>query len=127
MHNKCVWTLDPIARGNAIEQALADSEYSMANGWGHLGALDDGFFPLVDFCNGTEVVSLKTVDRGPNSYWGDLYAHVNDLANTTITEGGVVQQKVLDLRVPPGKLSSVQALADYARSKGLRVIVSEYK
>lgn len=57
-----VWNGVPTNRGSWIESYLAKNEYSDANGWFHVGAENNGYFPLVDFQNGNNLVSLKSVD-----------------------------------------------------------------
>jgi len=121
-----VWSLSPIARGNAIESSLAHTEYSTANGWYQVGAENNGYFPLVDFQQGDTLVSLKTVDTGGSTWMGRMESTIDDLANNGATVNDQPANMVLDLRVQPGGAQDAQPLINYGRQRGVNVIVKEY-
>mgnify|MGYP003565641631 CR=1 FL=1 len=62
-----IWKLSPTARGEAIEAYLAKTEYA---DWGHIGATQGGYFPVIDFVNVTsnKAVSLKSINPKLTSY-----------------------------------------------------------
>jgi len=60
-----VWSKNPLRRGIDIEDALAATDYK---DWFRAGQLNNGYFPLVDFQKGRNLVSLKTVDTGGASW-----------------------------------------------------------
>ena len=61
--------LDPRARGNAIEAAVAETDYK---DWYQVGSERNVFFPLVDFQRGNTLVSLKSVDTNGTGWMGRM-------------------------------------------------------
>ena len=101
---------------------MAATEYKT---WGHVGALDNGKFPLVDFHKGNTLVSLKSVDTAGKSWFGEMARHIDDLA----TRGATVDRRpatmVLDLRVPPGGTEAARPLIQYGRGQNVNVLIKE--
>jgi hypothetical protein len=126
-----VWKLPPDKRGLAIQNDLAVTEYK---DWFHIGAQQDGKFPLIDFQNADTVVSLKTIDTSQQgaSWIGDMEDHITDLATrgVTIDEGlGETPAKmILDIRVQPGGADAAKPLVNFAEQfKGrVTVKITEY-
>ena len=54
-----VWKLGATERGDVIEEVLASTEYK---DWYNIGSSQGGYFPVIDFQKGSEVVSFKTID-----------------------------------------------------------------
>ncbi|MBY4629957.1 hemagglutinin repeat-containing protein [Rhizobium croatiense] len=121
-----VWSLNPIVRGNSVESLLAQTEYSSANGWFHIGAEKNGFFPLIDFQSGNTVISLKTVNTTGSSWMGRMERTIDELSGSGITINGNPAKKILDIRVQPGGAAAAQALVDYGRSEGITVLIKEF-
>lgn len=121
-----VWNLSPIERGDAIESSLANTEYSEANGWFHVGELNEGYFPLVDFQQGNTLVSLKTVDTSGSTWMGRMESTIDDLANNGATVNGQPANMVLDIRVQPGGAQDAAPLIQYGQQQGVTVIVKEF-
>src|SRR5687768_12410930 len=96
---KGVWQMGATARGTAIENRLAATEYS---GRFRVGGLDKGTFPLVDFVKGNNLVSLKTVDTAGFTWLGRMQRHIRDLSNRGATVNGNPANMILDIRVQPG-------------------------
>lgn len=125
-NSSSVWNLSPIARGNAIESSLANTDYSAANGWYQVGAENNGYFPLVDFQQGDTLVSLKTVDTNGSTWMGRMESTIDDLANNGATVNDQPANMVLDLRVQPGGAQAAAPLIEYGQQQGVTVIVKEY-
>jgi hypothetical protein len=121
-----VWSRNPLERGNTIELDLAATEYSEANGWYHIGAANNGYFPLVDFQQSNILVSLKTVDTRGSSWLGRTEDHIYKLGNSGATVSGSPANVVLDLRVQPGGASTASSLVQYGQVNGVTVIIKEY-
>jgi len=121
-----VWKLRPTERGKVIESYLADTEYSDANGWYHIGAENNGYFPLVDFQQGNTLVSLKTVNTNGASWMGDMENHIDDLAYNGATVDGQPANMVLDLRVQPGGAQDAAPLVQYGQQQGVTVVIKEF-
>jgi RHS repeat-associated protein len=118
-----VWSLGDTERGVAAENDLAATEYQ---GWYRIGAENNGKFPLVDFQQGNDLVSLKTVNTTGSSWFEDMENHIDDLATRGATVNGQPANMILDLRVQPGGTAPAQPLVDYGDSVGVTVKVSEY-
>ena len=118
-----MWGMKATDRGNAIESALAKTDYK---DWFNVGATQRGFFPLVDFQKGNTLVSLKTVDTAGSTWMGRMQAHIEDLGTRGATVGGNPADMVLDLRVQPGGAGAAQSLVDYGTDFGVTVRISEY-
>ncbi|MDO3518765.1 hemagglutinin repeat-containing protein [Ralstonia pseudosolanacearum] len=121
-----VWRLDPIARGVNIESQLAKTEYSAANGWFHVGAENNGYFPLVDFQKGNTLVSLKTVDTTGSTWLPRMEGVIDQLGSSGATVNGVRATMVLDLRVQPGGAAAAQSLVNYGATRGVAVSIKVY-
>lgn len=68
-----IWTsLRPTTRGLAIEDLFSRQVYKKIDGWVHVGEMNNGFFPVIDFVRKSnttkysDVISLKSLD--PNLY-----------------------------------------------------------
>ena len=118
-----VWNLAPIDRGNAIEDALAATEYAE---WYRVGAENDGYFPLVDFQQGNNLVSLKTVDTGGSTWMGRMQAHIADLGTSGAMVDNVPANLILDIRVQPGGAGAAQSLINYGQNYGVTVLIKEF-
>ncbi|EIC30148.1 RHS repeat-associated core domain-containing protein [Methylomicrobium album] len=110
-----VWGLKPLARGQAIENSLASTEYK---DWFRIGQLNNGKFPLVDFQLENNLVSLKTVNTNGSSWLGNMQSHIDDLAARGAAVDGVPANMILDLRVQPGGSNAAQSLIGYGQSQG---------
>lgn len=145
-HSAQIWAEHPFKRGRIIENVLERTEYldwdktDSFEKWpttdttvskAFLASAESkrfaNNFPAVDFMRGNIAVSVKSVD--PNSrYW--MFAmsrHIDQLANTEITDGSDNKFEMrLDVRFPSN--SNVQdkylnGLREYARKKGVFVSV----
>ncbi|MEX6584891.1 DUF6862 domain-containing protein, partial [Ralstonia solanacearum] len=121
-----VWNLPPTDRGVAIESRLATTEYSATNGWYNVGAANNGYFPLVDFQNGTTLVSLKSVDTTGTSWQSRMETVINQLGAGRATVNGAPANMVLDLRVQPGGAAAAQYLVSYSAARGVTVIIKAF-
>jgi filamentous hemagglutinin len=117
------WKLDPTERGKLIEKELAATEY---NDWFHVGAEQNGYFPLIDFQKGNTVVSLKTVNTKGGSWLADMRNHINDLATRGVNVAGKPATKVLDIRVQPGGVADAKQLIQYGKKLGVIVRILEF-
>ncbi|WP_447610686.1 hemagglutinin repeat-containing protein [Stenotrophomonas maltophilia] len=122
-----VWNLKPTQRGVEIESYLAKTEYSSQGGWYNIGASKNGYFPLVDFQNGSTLVSLKSVDTSGSSWLSRMQDHIVDLGSNGATVNGAPTQMVLDLRVQPGGLMDAQSLINFGVENNVKVIIKEFK
>ena len=108
--NSYVWSLDERKRGQLIEENLANTEYSEANGYYNIGQDRGGYFPVIDFQKGNEVISLKSIDPRLPSYQNDGATNkiieyidmLNPNAYEQIEVNGIPATKILDIRIPPG-------------------------
>jgi len=117
------WRLSPLARGNAIEDTLAVTEYK---DWYRVGAEVGGKFPLVDFQQGQTLVSLKTVNTSGSAWLGQMQTVIDNLATSGATVNGAPANMVLDLRVQPGGAGAAQSLVGYGQQQGITVIIKEF-
>jgi hypothetical protein len=111
-----------LQRGIDIEDALAASDYK---DWFRAGQLNNGYFPLVDFQKGQNLVSLKTVDTGGASWMGRMEDHILDLARGHTVDGKAANM-ILDMRVQPGGVDAAKSLIDFGRKNNVTVRISEY-
>jgi hypothetical protein len=117
-----VWGKNPLQRGIEIEDSLAATEYK---DWFRAGQLHNGFFPLVDFQNGRNLVSLKTVDTNGTSWLGRMEDHIRDLAGGHTVDGKAANM-ILDIRVQPGGSSAATPLIEFGRKNNVTVRITEY-
>jgi len=96
---------------------------SSANGWYRVGAENNGYFPLVDFQNGNNLVSLKSVDTRGSTWLTRMEDHIVDLGNSGATVNGIPANMILDLRVQPGGIPSAQPLIQFGRNNNVTVII----
>lgn len=117
--------LDSFTRGVVIEHRLAARDYA---NWGHMGVQHGGHFPLIDFAQGTAVVSVKTVDRrNMSAAIPELQDHIEHLANRGITIGGVpATSRALDIRVRAGKGAELASLQEFGDALGVRVTINTW-
>lgn len=100
-----VWALPPNLRGVVIENALSRTQYSR---WYHIGQLDRGFFPEVDFALTSEanspLVSVKTVSPfSERSLEENLPDHVREIVQGEINyigRGNRARQITLHILMP---------------------------
>ncbi len=118
-----VWRLSETTRGTVIEDQLAATEYK---DWFRVGQLDNGTFPLVDFQNGNNLVSLKTADTTGSSWLQTMEEHIQDLGTRGATVDNNPANMILDLRVQPGGSAAAQSLIDYGQQRGVTVIINEF-
>jgi len=121
--NKSVWSLSATARGSSIESTLAKSEYK---NWYNVGNSQNGYFPLIDFQKGNNLVSLKTVDTTGSSWMGRMKSHIDDLATRGATVDNQKANMILDLRVQPGGATDASSLIQYGRQQGINVVIKEF-
>ena len=121
--NSAVWKLKPTVRGNAIEAALAKTDYK---DWFNVGKLNRGYFPLVDFQKGNTLVSLKSVDTTGSTWMGRMSSHIDDLATRGATVDGQKANMVLDIRVQAGGAKDAASLIQYGRQQGANVVIKEF-
>ena len=122
-----VWKMRPTARGNAIESYLAKTDYSEANGWYQVGAEDNGYFPLVDFQHGDNLVSLKSVDTNGSTWLGRMEDHIDDLGSNGAEVDDNPANMIFDLRAQPGGYNDAMPLIQYGQDRGVTVIIKEFK
>lgn len=122
-----IWKLNPFTRGNAIELDLAATDYK---DWYYIGRERNGFFPVIDFQNGKEVVSLKTVGRKDMSTAiSDMEAAIDELRLADIDIDGIEvprPARILDVRVPPGTAGQLNPLYAYSKKKNITLRITEY-
>ena len=129
---KEVWDLDPKVRGRQIESYLTETDYK---DW----ARSDNFinpktgepfksnnFPSIDFQQGNNVVSLKTVNTGGKSWEYDMRSHIDHLQKTSIKVSDVPATKILDIRVQPGGFDDAKHLIEYGKQRNIPVIIKEF-
>lgn len=117
-----VWSLGATARGVAIENHLAKTSYK---DWFNVGNTKGGFFPLVDFQKGNNLVSLKSVDTTGKSWLGRMQEHIRDLASRRGSVDGDDANMILDLRVQPGGSKAAESLIEYGAERNVIVQISE--
>ena len=117
-------------RGKLIEKILAETEYK---DWYNIGASDRGYFPVIDFQKGKQVVSLKTIDPTLSSYSGSkatekIEKYIEAL-NRKILVDGVEAEKILDVRIPEGTrdLFDIDELNRYAENIQVILKIEEFK
>ena len=127
-----LWKLKPTIRGLLIEMELARTEYNLTStGWYHIGAEMNGYFPVIDFWKGNNVVSLKTID--PRLYSGNgvtnkLLDYIEDLKTVILVDGQRIANanKKLDIRVPVGTKSKINLQELMAEAEGIIIEVKEF-
>ncbi|MBS1912880.1 MAG: hypothetical protein JST22_12915 [Bacteroidetes bacterium] len=123
-----LWELSPTLRGQMIEDQLAQTDYKTIDGWFRIGAENNGWFPLIDFQNEGEVVSVKTVDTRGFGWMERMEDHIRDLDDREITVNGEpVALKRLDIRVEPGGYEAAKPLVEYGKEHNVAVTVREYR
>jgi len=118
-----VWDLNPTDRGNAIEEQLAQTEY---RDWFNIGQENNGKFPLVDFQNGNNLVSLKSVDTNGSSWMQRMKDTIDQLRASGAEVDGNQANMILDLRVQPGGLQDAAPLVQYGQAQQVTVIIKEF-
>lgn len=117
-----VWSKNPLQRGVDIEDALAATDYK---DWFRAGQLNNGYFPLVDFQKGRNLVSLTTVDTGGASWMGRMQDHIRELSLGHTVDGKAANM-ILDMRVQPGGAGAAESLIEFGSKRGVTVRISEY-
>ncbi len=118
-----VWALPPMQRGVAIENKLAVTDYA---DWYHVGAENNGYFPLVDFQKDDTLLSLRTVDTTSSRWLGRITDHIEELGSNGATINGNLAKMKLDLRVQPGGFEDAQPLVQAGEKKGVIVVIKEF-
>ena len=118
-----VWSKAATQRGIDIENTLAKTDYK---DWFNIGKKNNGYFPLVDFQKGDNLVSLKTVDTTGKTWLKRMQDHIDDLGTRGATVDGQQANMILDLRVQPGGSSTAQSLIQYGRENNVTVILKEF-
>ena len=120
-----IWDIDGRVRGEAIENHLAATDYS---GWTPIGRADRGYFPLIDFQKGSEVISLKTAGSYYKQNVRDLQGHMIDLAQS-VEVNDAATKKTLDLRVPDEDTARLyrKSLSSMARRTGVNLNISVFQ
>jgi len=108
-----IWSRHQFVRGVRIESHLSATDYS---GWYRVGKRQGGFFPLIDFQKGRNVVSLKTSNSLSAKTFESLEAHIDDLATRPFVNG-LPANTMLDLRVPRGMEHHYSRLRSYAAGR----------
>jgi hypothetical protein len=120
-----VWKLFPWLRGNLIEGHLAATEYST---WKHVGALNNGFYPLFDFQKGLAHVSLKTTNIKSLTWLTRAEKHIEQLESVAKVMPG--ETIILDLRIAPGGLKQaaqdIAKLVEYGKKRSILIKVTEF-
>ena len=127
-----LWNLRPTLRGLLLEKELARTEYNLATtGWYHIGAENSGYFPVIDFWKGKDVVSLKSID--PRLYSGSgaterLLDYLDDLKCDILVDGQKIlnTNKKLDIRVPSGTISQVNIHTLLDEAEGIIIDIREF-
>jgi len=120
---KGIWSINPTVRGLKIERHLAVTEYA---GWWHVGALEGGFYPLIDFQKGTKFVSVKSVDTRTGGWLSRVRKHIQELGQAEGISNGRPGEMILDLRVQPGGAADAQQLSKCAQQHRVSLIVKEF-
>lgn len=136
-----VWaTLSHFQRGEMIEAYLAQAKYLKSDGWEHIGRQKNGFFPVIDFWKGTEVVSVKTIN--PTLYSGrDYVDQVKDQIIKLRETDFIVSDelginpidltnvmKTIEIRVPKDTKSMFTAFEEelMEAGEGVKIIIDEF-
>ena len=127
-----LWKLKPTIRGILIEEELARTEYKFATtGWYNIGAEMNGYFPVIDFWKGNNVVSLKSID--PRLYYGSgatskLLDYIEDLKTDILVDGQKIvnSSKKLDIRVPIGTKSQINLQELIDEAEGIIIEIKEF-
>jgi filamentous hemagglutinin len=104
-----IWNMVPVQRGKLIEDILAETDYK---DWHRVGAENNGKFPLVDFQQGDNLVSLKTVDTRGSGWMSDMRSEIRSLSGAREVNG-VSANMGLDIRVQPGGAAAAAPLITY--------------
>ena len=95
-----------------------------------------GYFPVIDFQKGTDVISLKSIDPRLSSYQNGgttdiIIKYIGDLNPNpyeTIKVNNVPANKILDIRIPPGTdhMFDITRINPIAAQNGVTVIFNEF-
>ena len=107
-----------------INQMEQDARGNGSGKWFHIGATNNGFFPLVDFQQGNILVSLKTINTKGTGWINKMQGHIKDLARGH-TVNNQQANMILDLRVQPGGKADARSLIQYGRNYGVTVKIKE--
>ena len=127
-----LWNLKPTIRGLLAEAELARTEYNLATtGWYHIGAENNGYFPVIDFWKGNDVVSLKTID--PRLYTGNeatekLLDYLEALQGPILIDGQTLSNinQTLDIRVPSGTATFINKTYLEGLANGVNITIKEF-
>lgn len=124
-----VWDLPSTIRGLVIEEILAQKEYK---DWRHCGAERGGYFPVIDFIKGSEVINLKTIDLNLPSYQGNagtnlVLRYIRDYAKKKLPVEGEYTRK-LEIRIPDGTYGNLDMdrIKTAAEEAGIYINVEEF-
>jgi hypothetical protein len=123
------WDLIGLPRGEVIETALSKTEYAH---YDHVGKLNNGYYPTIDFFKDGHAVSLKTMDP-PNATGvttiKENIRKLKKMADDGLTsDGRAVSDVELDLRIRIGQENSPEVLdlVKYAEKQGVDLSVNTY-
>lgn len=110
-----------------IESFVAKNDYSDTNGLYKVDREKKGFFPLVDFQKGQNLVNLKTVDTTGSTWLSCMEDHIGDLGRNGATVSGKPANMILDLWVQSGGATDASQLIRFGRAINIAVVVKEFK
>ncbi len=113
-----------------IERFLAATEYKT---WYYIGNEYNGYYPVIDFQDGTKVVSLKTLDPTSSSYTTEqvfkiIEGYAEKLADFDVYQGTILcDDRILDIRVPTGTKSMIDMsrIKELADDLGITIRIEE--
>ena len=131
-----MWTKKPTFRGTALEKVLAETEYKHLY---NIGEEWNGFYPLIDFVDGSAGISVKTLDprlasHAGNRGWKQVTEYVDDYVKRTpynwnkeTKEFTELTEKILDIRIPKGtgSMMDIDDMIDYAEKNGIILMIEE--
>jgi len=119
------WDLLGLPRGEVIESALAKTDYAHFD---HVGKLNNGYYPTIDFYKDGNAVSLKTMDPPNASGVRTIKDNIDKLRKMKTlgrtSDGGAVSEVELDLRIRIGQENSPEVLDLIKHAKRQKVTVN---
>ena len=123
------WNLPSTIRGLVIEEILAGDDYKDLE---HCGSERGGYFPVIDFINDSEVISLKTIDLNLPSYQGNggtnrVLRYIKEYAGKKLPVEGDYN-RILDIRIPAGTKGNLDIISimEAAKEAGIEVKIEEF-
>jgi len=119
------WDLLGLPRGEVIESALAKTDYAHFD---HVGKLNNGYYPTIDFYKDGNAVSLKTMDPPNASGVRTIKDNIDKLRKMKTlgrtSDGRAVSEVELDLRIRIGQENSPEVLDLIKHAKRQKVTVN---